>query len=494
MGQVAGRGREPLDIGLRREAGLDGEGDPDGQVRRGIDPQGVAPGRVRPGSDDLDGVGPADLPVPRDLELAAGQHRADGPGPAGGLEAREWARPGTGQLLAGGCGADLAVIPDPGRVDDLDFPRLRGGRREHLVRDRPAGGGIGGEPVPRPVRPAVHLRDPPAGPGRRRHAITPGDREQGLPRRGHCHLRALDIARAARGQCGADPADDIGRRAGMRQHTWARGSGAGPACHRGDRHGHSGDGGGCPGRGGRADRDAALLAAPVRLPGQAGRDTYLRGEPLHARAELILEFGRHEVPSSVSPAWRGFGLGVSPRSAELTHPGEAARSRRLDRSDGAPEYLGGFGLTQLLPVPEHDDRALPGRKLEQDPHESVPQVDCGRRVVREPAVLGPQQVRLAPPGALAAPAVRREVVQRPAQIALGVALDLPPMLDQPFQRGLQQVLARLLAPGEQHGRAQQGPAALGQKQLQGLGDPVTVHVAASLFPLSKYEGTRPEVD
>ncbi len=77
--------------------------------------------------------------------------------------------------------------------------------------------------------------------------------------------------------------------------------------------------------------------------------------------------------------------------------------------------------------------------------------------------------------ALAAEAVGGQVVQRAAQVRLGVAAERAPVPQQPLQRGLQQVLAGLAAASEQDRRAHQPVAAVGQEALKLPDRPVIRH-------------------
>jgi hypothetical protein len=63
----------------------------------------------------------------------------------------------------------------------------------------------------------------------------------------------------------------------------------------------------------------------------------------------------------------------------------------------------------------------------------------------------------------------------------GIALHRAPVLEQAFERGLEQILPVLLTSSEQDRRPKQRPAPLSQEKLQALSDPVTVHATASFL-------------
>jgi hypothetical protein len=87
-----------------------------------------------------------------------------------------------------------------------------------------------------------------------------------------------------------------------------------------------------------------------------------------------------------------------------------------------------------------------------------------------------------PPGTATAPAVGREVVERPPQIARGgVGGDGPPARQQPFQCRLEQVLAVGATARERDRDVQQVLAVLGEEPLQLRMIRITSHAAASLI-------------
>jgi hypothetical protein len=98
------------------------------------------------------------------------------------------------------------------------------------------------------------------------------------------------------------------------------------------------------------------------------------------------------------------------------------------------------------------------------------------------------QRELALQPALAPEAVSGEVVQRSAQVPLGVAAERAPVPDQSFQRGLQQVLAGLVTAGEQHRRAHQIVGALGEEALKLPDDPVICRPPASFACQARTSG------
>jgi hypothetical protein len=105
---------------------------------------------------------------------------------------------------------------------------------------------------------------------------------------------------------------------------------------------------------------------------------------------------------------------------------------------------------------------LPGRQLEHEPDQGIAQVD-------QLDVADRAGVQLAQPcdlRAAAAPAVGGQVVQRPARVPLGIAVHPVPVLEEPLERRLRQVLSGLPATGQQLRRAQQCGAALGQERLK----------------------------
>src|ERR1035441_5917518 len=105
----------------------------------------------------------------------------------------------------------------------------------------------------------------------------------------------------------------------------------------------------------------------------------------------------------------------------------------------------------------------------------VPLLHLHAAVGRDPVVGAAKQRQPGPPSARAAPAVGGQVVYGAAKVALGVPVDGAPAAQQPLQRGLQQVLARFFAAGEQDRRSQQMRATLGQELLEPGVAPVIRH-------------------
>jgi hypothetical protein len=126
----------------------------------------------------------------------------------------------------------------------------------------------------------------------------------------------------------------------------------------------------------------------------------------------------------------------------------------------------GFGLAEPFPVAQHDDGPLPGGKLEHQPDQGVADVDQVGSGRPAPGRVGPEAAQARDRGLPAPPAVGGQVVQRPAQVAFRVAVDLAPVPEQPLEGRLEQVFGRLLAAGQQLRRAQQRPAAFGEELLE----------------------------
>jgi len=113
------------------------------------------------------------------------------------------------------------------------------------------------------------------------------------------------------------------------------------------------------------------------------------------------------------------------------------------------------------------------RKPHQHPDHGITKINRGRRVDRR-AWLEQHSVPL--PHPLAAPSVGGQVVQGAANVVLRVAIDPPPVPEQPLQRRLQQVLPVSPAPGQQRRRMQQPVTSLGDKPLQGPPLLLVVHL------------------
>ncbi len=126
-------------------------------------------------------------------------------------------------------------------------------------------------------------------------------------------------------------------------------------------------------------------------------------------------------------------------AGKLAQPAYAAQGRRLDRSGRTAKERCRLGLTQLLPVPQHDHHALRRRQMREEPHEHVPDVDSVRSV-GPPLGCGNHWLPV-PDHASAPPAIGSQVVERAPQVAFGVGIDSPVVPQQSFQRGLQQILA-----------------------------------------------------
>ena len=211
---------------------------------------------------------------------------------------------------------------------------------------------------------------------------------------------------------------------------------------------------------------------PARRGGQPGRGVHPRGEALHAFPEQFLHVGAH-LPGPLRP--------VSCSSA-CCQPSASSRSRRSPRDaadltvpSGQPSAAAVSASVSCSQYRQHQHRPLPRRQLHQQPHQRVAQVDLGGRGIGGRPGFRAEQEQLALQPALPPEPVGGQVVQRAAQVGLGVTVERGPVPQQPFQRGLQQVLAGLAAAGEQHRGAQQLVGPVGEEALQLRDHPVICH-------------------
>ena len=134
-------------------------------------------------------------------------------------------------------------------------------------------------------------------------------------------------------------------------------------------------------------------------------------------------------------------------------------------------------------MPQHHGGSLLRWQQVQRADQRVTQVDGRGQVWFGRRLTAAEHGQLAAPPLLPSPPVGPEVVQGPPEVALGVALDSPALPEQPFQRGLHQVLTVLAAAGQQDGRPHELGTALGQEQLEGVGFRSLGHASTSFSRL-----------
>ena len=158
------------------------------------------------------------------------------------------------------------------------------------------------------------------------------------------------------------------------------------------------------------------------------------------------------------------------RSCHVAGPARV-RSPTSPCLPNSPE-LPPFRLAQLLEVAQYQHSPLARRKPHQHPDHRITKINRSCRVNRR---AGPKQHSVPVPHPLTTPPIGGQVVQGAANVILRVAIDPPPMPQQPLQRRLQQVLPVSPAPRQQRRRTQQPITPLGDKPLQGAPLLVAVH-------------------